>query len=122
MDDEQIEYPSFNGLSRVALFWGVPLMAIVIIVIASLVIAIVATLFLGPGGLFFGAVGIPILFYLKHICENDDQAARIVFLELRCWLSRRNAKSFGDTYTLSPMQYDRRSHVYKRYFKKSTIE
>lgn len=110
------EYPSYNGLSRVALFWGVPLMAIVCIVLAGLLIGVFGAMLMGIGGALFGAVGIPFLLYLKQICENDDQAFRIAVLEIWCRINRRNGKHFGNTYTLTPMQYGRRSHVYKRYF------
>jgi type IV secretion system protein VirB3 len=120
--EKKIEYSSYNGLSRVAMYWGVPLMAIVFIVLLSLVVAVIAAMFVGVGGILFGALGFPILLYLKQICETDDQALRITVLEIWCLISRRNAKHFGNTYTLSPMQYGRRTHVYKRYFKKSTSE
>lgn len=118
----KVEYPSYNGLSRVALYWGVPLMAIVFIVMISLVIAVLAAMFLGIGGILFGAVGLPFLLYLKQICETDDQALRITVLEIWCRITRRNGKNFGGTYTLSPMQYGRRAHVYQRYIKESTFK
>jgi type IV secretion system protein VirB3 len=116
----KLEYPSYNGLSRVAMIRGIPLMAVVVIALASLVIGFVGTAFLGIGGILFGAVGLPFLLYIKQICETDDQALRIAWLEFRCWLTRKFSPRFGGTYTLSPMQYGRRSHVYKRYFKEST--
>jgi type IV secretion system protein VirB3 len=110
------QYPSYNGLSRVAMFWGVPLMAIVVISTACLLIGAVGAFFLGVGGILFASVGFPVLLYLKQICETDDQALRITLLEIKCRFGRRNAKQFGNTYTLSPIQYGRREHVYKRYF------
>lgn len=115
MDDKD-KYPSYNGLSRVAMSWGVPLMAVVIIATACLLIAAVAAFFLGVGGILFASVGIPFALYLKQICETDDQALRITLLEIKYRFSRRNGKQFGNTYTLSPIQYGRREHVYKRYF------
>lgn len=116
----KVEYPSYNGLSRVAMIRGIPLMAVVVIALASLVIGFAGTTFLGIGGILFGAVGLPFLLYIKQISETDDQALRIAWLEFRCWLTRKFSPRFGGTYTLSPMQYGRRSHVYKRYFKEST--
>jgi type IV secretion system protein VirB3 len=113
---EKAKYPSYNGLSRVAMFWGVPLMAIVVIATACLLIGAIAAAFLGVGGILFAAIGFPFLLYLKQICETDDQALRITLLEIQCRLSRRNGKQFGNTYTLSPIQFGRREHVYQRYF------
>lgn len=119
--NNKVEYPSYNGLSRVALYWGVPLMAIVFIVMVSLIIAVFASMFFGVGGILFGAIGLPFLLYFKQICETDDQALRITLLEIFCRINRRNGKHFGNTYTLSPIQYGRRPHVYKRYITKSTF-
>jgi type IV secretion system protein VirB3 len=115
--DAKSKYPSFNGLSRVAMIRGVPLMAVVVSVLAALVFGFAGAAFFGIGGMLFGALPLPFLIYVKQICETDDQALRIAWLEFRCWLRRKLSPRFGETYTLSPMQYGRRSHVYKRYFK-----
>jgi type IV secretion system protein VirB3 len=114
----KVKYPSYNGLARVAMWKGVPLMAVVVIAVACLLIGTLASLFMGVGGILFASVGIPVAWYFKEICEKDDQALRITLLELKCRLTRRNAKHFGNTYTLAPVQYGRRQHVYKRYFAK----
>lgn len=118
----KLSYPSYNGLSRVAMIRGIPLMAVVVIALASLIVGFVGAAFMGIGGILFGAVGLPFLFYIKQISETDDQALRIAWLETRCWLTRVFSPRIGDTYTLSPMQYGRRKHVYKRYFEKSTFK
>ncbi len=119
---DQERYPSYNALGRVAMLRGVPLVAVIVIAFISLVIAMAGAAFYGPGGMLFGAVGLPIYLYCKNLCENDDQALRITVLELWCWLQRlfSNAKNFGGTYTLSPMKYGRSHHVYQRYFKEPT--
>lgn len=116
--DTKTEYPSYNGLSRVAMFHGIPLMAVVVVAAVSMVVGVVSTMFLGIGGFLFFLVGVPILIYIKQVCETDDQALRIAWLEFRCWLARVFSTRIGNTYTLSPMQYGRRKHVYKRYFEK----
>lgn len=97
-------------------------MGIVFTTCLSLIVAVICTMFVGAGGMLFGAIGIPILLYLKTICETDDQAARITALELWCHISKRNAHYFGGAYTLSPIQYGRRCHVYKRFFEKTTFD
>lgn len=113
MDQKEL-YPSYNGLSRVAMWWGIPLMAVVATFTICMAIALIGSIFWGVGGLFLGCVGLPVLLYLKQICETDDQAFRITMLDLWIFVSRRNKRHFGSTYTLSPMQYGRRPHVYKR--------
>lgn len=111
------QYSSYNGLSRVPMIRGVPLLAGVVILLICLVVGFAGALMFGIGGILFAGIGIPIFFYIKKISETDDQALRITFLELWCRLTRRGSRHYGNTYTLSPMQYGRRNHVYKRYFK-----
>lgn len=115
--DKQAEYHSYNALGRVAMLKGVPLVAVIVLAFISLVVGTVGAIFLGPGGMLLGAVGLPVFFYFRKVCENDDQALRIIWLELICWLGKRNAKYFGGTYTLAPIKYGRREHAYRRYFK-----
>lgn len=114
------EYSSYNGLSRVAMYKGVPLMAVVVVAAVSMVIGVASVIFLGIGGAPFFLVGVPILFFIKQLCETDDQALRIAWLEYRCWVTRIFSTKIGETYTLSPMQFGRSKHVYKRYFKEFT--
>lgn len=115
--NDRAEYPSYNALARVAMLKGVPLVAVIVIALVSLFAGALGAVFLGPGGMLLGAVGLPVFFYCRKVCENDDQALRIAFLELKCWLDKRNAKYFGGTYTLAPIKYGRRDDEYKRYFK-----
>lgn len=96
---------------------GVPLVAVILISFLGLVAGTLGALLLGPGGLLLAATGVPIFFYCRETCKDDDQALRIALLEFKCWLTKQNAKYFGGTYTLAPMKYGRRKHVYKRYFK-----
>jgi len=113
--EKQTAYPSFNALSRVAMVWGIPIVALILVALASMLLAVIAAAFIGVGGIFFAVVGVPVLLFIKQISENDDQALRIAVLEFRCRLMRRNAKLFGNTFTLSPMRYGRRKHAYKRH-------
>lgn len=116
--NNRAEYPSYNALARVAMLKGVPLVAAIGIALISLIVGAAGAIALGPGGMLLGAVGLPLFFYCKDVCENDDQALRIAMLEFKCWLARRNTRLFGGTYTLAPIKYGRSDHDYKRYFKK----
>lgn len=100
-------YPAYAGLDRTAAIWGIPLMPLLAIVCTAVILAVVGGAVFGPGGLLFGVPAIPVLLFFKHICETDDQALRILFLEVRCVLDRRNTKCFGNTYTLTPLRYGR---------------
>jgi type IV secretion system protein VirB3 len=116
--NNRAEYPSYNALARVAMLKGVPLVAAIGIALVSLIVGAAGAVLLGPGGMLLGAVGLPLFFYCKAVCENDDLALRITMLEFKCWICKRNTRLFGGTYTLAPIKYGRRNHDYKRYFKK----
>ncbi|WP_455289950.1 VirB3 family type IV secretion system protein [Cupriavidus necator] len=103
----RILYSAYAGLGRTATFKGVPLIPGLFVFCASVVAAVVGAAFLGAGGLLFALPGIPVVLFFKHLCATDDQALCMVTLEVLCVLDRRNARCFGNTYTLSPMRYGR---------------
>jgi type IV secretion system protein VirB3 len=98
------------------MYWGIPLVALILVSLACMVIAVIAAAIIGVGGIFFVVVGVPVLLFIKQISANDDQAFRIFTLEMRCRFKRRNAKLFGNTFTLSPIRFGRNKNVY-RYFR-----
>lgn len=116
MEDERTLYPSFAGLNRIATIGRVPMFPALIIGCTSLIASMIAGFVLGPGGLLIGSAGVPIFLFLRHVCENDDQALRLFWLEFRCWLDRRLVSIFGKTHTLAPMRYGRSLEVYTRSF------
>lgn len=129
MLDEKARYPAFNGLGRTATIWGVPYMAMLVVVVSSMFAGVLIAFIVGPGGLLFVFLGVPVLMYFKHVCETDDQGLRIMWLEMRCrayfWTlklralvnSRRAAPRFGNTVTLAPLRYGRQRRVYRNFFK-----
>jgi type IV secretion system protein VirB3 len=106
-------YPAYGALDRVASIKGVPLMPGLMVFCGSLMLGLAGGLMLGVGGLLLALVGVPILLYFRFVCETDDQALRIVGLELMCLVDRRLAGWFGGTYTLAPIQYGRRRQAYR---------
>ena len=116
MEEERTLYPSFGGLNRIAMIAGVPMFPALIVGCSSLMASMIGGFVLGPGGLLIGSAGVPIFLFLRHVCETDDQALRLFWLELRCWLDRRLVSIFGKTHTLAPMRYGRSLDVYTRSF------
>ena len=124
MSDEKARYPGFNGLGRTAAIWGVPYMAMLVVVVASMFTGVLVAFFVGPGGLLFVFLGFPVLLWFKHICETDDQGLWIMWLQFRCriyfWRLRirarvnaaRAAPNFGNTSTLAPLRYGRQRRVF----------
>ncbi len=116
------EYPSYNGLARTALIMGAfPLVPTVLICIAAILIALILQAFIGPAGLLFVLLAVPVLFFLKSVCETDDRAMSILWLEIKTWSKRANTRFWNNTYTLTPIKYGHHHHVYKRFFENSTI-
>lgn len=115
---EKPKYSAYAGLGRVAMFWGVPLIPLLIVMGVFVFIALLAGVLMGPGGLLFGGLAIPILLFLRKTCETDDQALRILWLEVLCVLRRRSWRMFGRTLTLAPIRYGRHLSTYRRPFRK----
>ncbi|MPW21739.1 Type IV secretory pathway VirB3 family protein [Paraburkholderia piptadeniae] len=125
MSDEKARYAGFNGLGRTAAIWGVPYMAMLVVVVASMFTGVLVAFFVGPGGLLFVFLGFPVLLSFKHICETDDQGLWIMWLQFRCrfyfWQLRirarvnagRAAPHFGNTSTLAPLRYGRQRRVFR---------
>jgi type IV secretion system protein VirB3 len=125
MPDERARYPGFNGLGRTAAIWGVPYMAMLVVVVASMFTGVLVAFFVGPGGLLFVFLGFPVLMWFKGVCETDDQGLRIMWLQYRCqfyfwqlriraWVNaRRAAPHFGNSATLAPLRYGRQRRVFR---------
>jgi type IV secretion system protein VirB3 len=111
-------YSAYNGLGRVAMVWGIPLMALLCAAVPIAVLTIIAAALYGPGGLLGFSLLLPVLGLFKKMCETDEQALRIVALEMRCWISRRLGSIFGNTLTLAPIKLGRRLAVYRQPFRK----
>ncbi|QRR11800.1 type IV secretion system protein VirB3 (plasmid) [Burkholderia sp. MS455] len=107
MSTEKTLYPSYAGLNRTAMQWGIPLLPGLAVFVVSLFASLIGAAFMGPGGFVLGLPGVPIILYFKHVCTTDDQALRITWFELLCVLRRKHVSLFGKTYTLVPMRYGR---------------
>lgn len=113
-------YSSYAGLGRVAMIWGIPLMAALIVFAVTVMAALAGAMLFGPGGFLLAVPGVPVLIFLRQTCATDDQALRILALEVVCFVQRTNARLFGNTYTLAPMKYGYRLDVFRRAFERTS--
>jgi type IV secretion system protein virB3 len=115
-EDINTAQATFNGLSRQAMVFGIPLPALAV----SLFIGVMATMatlpFLQGRALFFLLLPLPFLAFLHTICANDDQALRIYFYEVKYFLRRRNIKMFNGTNTILATKFGRQQSDYQRFF------
>lgn len=93
-------FPLFKGATRVATFWGVPMMPLLVMFIVVAVGALTLNIWL-----WFGA---PVLwFIMAQITKHDDKAFRIWWLWIDTKLRNGN-KGFWGASTYSPTNYRKR--------------
>ena len=117
MSEENIhtEFPTYNGMNRPAMFFGVPMMPMVLCILGSVFAAMIGQLLFGKAALLLVGLNIPIYFGLKTISENDDQAIKVYAAEAK-WLLRRIGAGAGlSTFTLHAGRYGRYRDDYKDY-------
>ncbi|MBR3425722.1 MAG: VirB3 family type IV secretion system protein [Neisseriaceae bacterium] len=108
-------YPNYGGLDRQALFFGIPVVVAMLILVGATVPAIILVQFFSAiWGLFCVAIAAAVLFHLHNVCSDDDQAMRITGFELLCFLRRKNARIFGGKNTILSTRYGRHKSDYQR--------
>ncbi len=113
------ECPKFNALDREAMVWGIPLIALAISGFIT-VMAVMATLpFLNGKALLLLLLPIPFLLFLKTISANDDQAFKIILLEMKWFFRKKNIKLFNGTTTIVSTKFGRELNDYQRFFEQS---
>lgn len=111
---KQLEFDIYNGMSRVPLFWGVP--------IFPLLLCFVSTLVFGMGGFsVFGVWGsllaLPFILVgiaLRIVCEKDDKYLRRLHFMLR--RLRLNFR-FGQSLFVTPQNPKWSQYYGRRYAK-----
>ena len=110
------EYSSYEGLSRVAMLAGVPIIPGFII----LVVFLMPVYGLKAFGIFL--LALPCIYFLRILTKRDDQALRILGLEIYWWFVRRKSNLFGDTLTITATKFGRDRDDYIRFIKEETEE
>lgn len=114
-------FSSYNGLDRVALIGGIPLLPLIMLGTLSVFLSFIAQIFLGMIGFLFILLFLPLFLFLKQITETDDKALHIMGIELRFILKRRLYKEFGNTLTFLPSKYLRNEKCIKQNFENSIL-
>lgn len=115
-EDINTAQATFNGLSRQAMVFGIPLPALAVSLFIGVMVTMATLPFLQGRALFFLLLPLPFLAFLHTICANDDQALRIYLYELKYFLRRRNAKLFNGTNTILATKFGRQHSDYQRFF------
>ena len=99
--------------------FGVPIAAGMVVGCSSLLLSLVLGMTLGVAGWLTGLAGIPVLIFIRVICESDDRAVEIFTLELKWALIKAmsgNSRFHGGTLGIAPTTYGRKAKDVKRYF------
>ena len=110
------ELPNYNGLNRVPMLIGIPVVPLIFGFMGVLVVTIVLSLLVGKSGFFLAFFFIPFAIFMKILCADDDQAIRIISLEL-LWFLRTKSRKIWKSNTILARKYGRQSYDYERFFK-----
>lgn len=108
--------PSFNALGRVAMVWGVPLIPLSVVTLISMLLFTAGMVFIGGKAMYFLLLPLPFIAFFKSVSAKDDQALRIIGLEVLWFLRRRNVRIFNGTTTVLSTKFGRDIHAYQRFF------
>lgn len=115
LDDES--FPTFNGMNRPAMMFGVPMVAALL--------TLMFIIFTGFGGVFLNwgfyslilpAIGLSYLFFLKVICEDDPNALSFVRWRAKAVLLKQSQGN--PVIYLTSESQKRDTYNARRFFKK----
>lgn len=118
--DIETEYNTYAGLARQALVWGIPMLPMILIIGVLLIACMFMFPFFELRAFAILLLAIPLLWFLKSITAKDDQALRIVALEVYWWFQRRNMNIFGNNFTITATKFGRERNDYLRFVKERT--
>ena len=105
MSEDYRQFSSYNGLDRVPQFLGLPMSAFLILFVVSALMVVIGIKLFGVVGFLFISLGFPAFLFLKSITATDDQAVRILLLEMKFISKRHLYKEFGNTLTFQSTKY-----------------
>ena len=111
----ETEYLTYAGVNRSALILGVPMIPMVVILIFFFSAAMFAMPLLQNKAWAIVLLALPCLWFLREVTAKDDQALRILGLELYWGFQRRNMKQHGNTFAIYATQYGRERNDYIRF-------
>jgi type IV secretory pathway VirB3-like protein len=98
-EDEDLKFDSHNGMSRVPMFWGIPVFPLIFCVLGTFITGVIGISVFGAKGLIFPLPFILLALFIRVISERDDKAMRRFIFSIRRW--RRNRK-YGRHLLITP--------------------
>lgn len=119
-NEMEVEYATYGGLGRKAYVFGMPMIPAILIVGFFLVAALFSMPFLELKGLLIVILALPCLWFLRTATAKDDQALRIIALELLWWFRRRNMELTGNNFLISATKYGKSRNDYIRFVREDS--
>lgn len=113
---EYKKYSSYNALDRVPIFMGIPIVLLLLLLVLGIILFAIGMSLFGIIGFLFPILLLPVYLYLKQITAKDDQAIRIVLIEMYFRGKRKSYKEFGNTLTFLSSKYLRNDKTIKQAF------
>lgn len=113
-EDQTLKFETHNGMARVAMFAGVPVFALLFLVVGGVISLFTGIYMLGWWGLTFAVPSVLALIFLRLICQKDDKAFR------RFWFWRRRKaldRQYGRLLLLTP-----RNPVWRKKYARRSIQ
>ncbi|OBX64351.1 hypothetical protein A9299_10115 [Moraxella osloensis] len=104
-EQKKREFSSYNGLDRVPMAGGVPLLLFIGLIGLSVLISLIAQIFFGIVGYLFAFFAVPLFGFVRMLVANDDKAIRLLFIELYFKFKYKKFSGFKDTLTFTPTRY-----------------
>lgn len=104
-EQKKREFSSYNGLDRVAMIGGIPLLVFIGLIGLSVMVSLFAQFFFGIIGYLFMFFAVPVFLFIRLLVANDDKAIRLLFIEMLYKAKKTNFEGFKDTLTFTPTRY-----------------
>ncbi|PLO03108.1 hypothetical protein CWM94_00140 [Klebsiella pneumoniae] len=117
-EDQTLKFETHNGMARVAMFAGIPVFALLFLVVGGVISLFIGIYSFGWWGLTFALPAVLALIFLRLICQKDDKAFR------RFWFWRRRKKldrQYGRLLLLTPRHSAWRNKNARRSIQKRII-
>lgn len=114
------EYLTYDGMNRAGMVFGMPMIPAVLIIVFFVMVALPAQQYSGPKAWALMLLALPCLWFLREVTAKDDQALRILGLELYWFFQQQNMKLHNNTFAIYATRYGRQHHEYIRIITEDT--
>jgi type IV secretion system protein VirB3 len=119
MESEKLEkFATYNGLARVALMYGIPIIPLISLCIAALFTGVIGIMLVGViKGLVLPIICMAMLFGIRVMCLDDSRAIEALTWDIKGALTRVICRSTVTSYTSINETKSKRKDVIREFYK-----